>query len=210
MTKASRYRLTGHLDREEGRHQVRTENAASRLSAPVPQQTTAHVVLASDRREAGAGPLAFSHDPQLLLNPPTASPLNSGNDFHPPFAPPLAALLRTPLRPDTRVRRTRRSSPDAYFMPARIVVVHDDPYFREHLTTSLNDSGYEAIAFEDSLLAWDALGRANRIEVLITRVQFEAGKPYGIALAQWARSNRPGVHVLFTARRRNSRCIREG
>jgi DNA-binding NtrC family response regulator len=84
-------------------------------------------------------------------------------------------------------------------MPARIVVVHDDQYFREHLTKALNDSGYEAVAFEDSLLAWNALGSANRIEVLITRVRFEPGKPHGIALARWARSSRPSVRVLFTA-----------
>src|ERR1022692_3868966 len=85
-----------------------------RSPAPVPQQTTAHVVLAGDPRKRGTRLLAFGDDPQLLLDPPTASPLNSGNDFHPPCTPPLAALLRTPLRSDTGLGRTRRSPLDAY------------------------------------------------------------------------------------------------
>jgi hypothetical protein len=40
--------------------------------------------------------------------------------IHPPCAPPLAALLRTPLRSDTRVRRTRRFPPDAYIESAAL------------------------------------------------------------------------------------------
>jgi hypothetical protein len=48
--------------------------------------------------------------------------------------------------------------------------------------------------------AWDALRTARQIEVLVTRVDFGEGKPHGIALAHWARSQRPSCRVLFVAR----------
>jgi hypothetical protein len=49
------------------------------------------------------------------------------------------------------------------------------------------------------MVALDALDAAQRIEVLVTRVQFPPGKPNGIALAGMARVKRPGIRVLFTA-----------
>jgi hypothetical protein len=59
--------------------------------------------------------------------------------------------------------------------------------------------GHDVAAFDDSMLAWDALKTATRIMLLITRVRFPSDTPHGVALAQWARSGHPGVRVLFVA-----------
>jgi DNA-binding response OmpR family regulator len=85
-------------------------------------------------------------------------------------------------------------------MPARVAIVHDDLVFLEPLTAALRDAGHDVAAFDDPMVAWDALSVSGRAELLITRIQFGPGKPHGIALAQWARSNRSGIKVLFTAR----------
>jgi DNA-binding NtrC family response regulator len=84
-------------------------------------------------------------------------------------------------------------------MPARIVAVHDDRCFLDCLTAALQAQGHEVAAFDDSILAWDALHAAQHVEVLITRIRFPSGTPHGIALAHWAQANRPRVRVLFTA-----------
>jgi DNA-binding NtrC family response regulator len=85
-------------------------------------------------------------------------------------------------------------------MPARIVIVHDDNQFLEAATTTLRDAGYDVAAFADTLSALDALNHANKVEVLITRVEYPEGQPHGLALARMARSRRPQVKVLFTAK----------
>jgi DNA-binding NtrC family response regulator len=83
-------------------------------------------------------------------------------------------------------------------VPARIVVVHDDSSFLEPLAATLRVRGHEVAAFHDSMLAWDALEAASKIELLITRIEFARGKPHGVALAHRALANRPAVRVLFT------------
>jgi DNA-binding NtrC family response regulator len=84
-------------------------------------------------------------------------------------------------------------------MPARVVVVHDDPDFVDELATAVRSDGHDVATFADPLAAWDALEAAQRIEVLVTRVQFPPGKPHGFALARMARSKRPTIRVLFVA-----------
>ena len=84
-------------------------------------------------------------------------------------------------------------------MPARIVVVHDDAEFVHQLQSALRGAGHDVAAFADSMDALAALDAAQRIEVLITRMQFPPGKPNGLALARMARHKRPGIRVLFTA-----------
>jgi DNA-binding NtrC family response regulator len=85
-------------------------------------------------------------------------------------------------------------------MPARVVVVHDDPKFIERTVTALLAAGHEATAFSDTMFATAALQGAQPIEVLITRIVFGTGQPHGVALALMARVRRPGVKVLFVAR----------
>jgi hypothetical protein len=47
--------------------------------------------------------------------------------------------------------------------------------------------------------AWGALEAARQIEVLVTSMGFQPGRSNGVALASMARSNRPGIRVLFMA-----------
>ena len=85
-------------------------------------------------------------------------------------------------------------------MPARVVVVHDDPEFIKRTVTALLAAGHDVRAFSDTMSATEALRSSQRIEVLITRIVFGVGQPHGVALALKARSSRPGVKVLFVAR----------
>jgi DNA-binding NtrC family response regulator len=84
-------------------------------------------------------------------------------------------------------------------MPARVVVVHDEPGFVDGLVAALNLAGHQVAAFANPLAAWDALAAARLTEVLITRVQFPPGRSNGLALARWAHVNRPNIQVLFVA-----------
>jgi DNA-binding NtrC family response regulator len=84
-------------------------------------------------------------------------------------------------------------------MPARVVVVHDEPEFVDELVAALNLAGHQVAVFDNPLEAWNALATPRLTEVLITRVQFPPGKSNGLALALMARANRPGIPVIFTA-----------
>jgi DNA-binding NtrC family response regulator len=84
-------------------------------------------------------------------------------------------------------------------MPARIVIVHDEPDFADSLTAALRSAGHDVATFTDPTAGLDALDEARRVEVLITRVAFTPGKPNGVSLARMARYKRPGIRVLFSA-----------
>ena len=84
-------------------------------------------------------------------------------------------------------------------MPARIVLVHDDPEFSEPVLAKLRAAGYDVVAFSNSMAAIAVLEHPRLIELLITRVRFPAGTPNGAALARMARLKRPGIKVLFTS-----------
>jgi DNA-binding NtrC family response regulator len=84
-------------------------------------------------------------------------------------------------------------------MPARIVVVHDDPQFIEDMMAALRAASHDVRAYTDTMSAIEAFETAKQLEVLVTRVIFPAGQPNGVALARMARVKRPGVKVLFAA-----------
>ena len=84
-------------------------------------------------------------------------------------------------------------------VPARIVLVHDDPEFAEPVLVKLRAAGYDVVAFSNSMAAIDVLEHPKLIELLITRVRFPTGTPNGAALARMARLKRPGIKVLFTS-----------
>jgi CheY-like chemotaxis protein len=84
-------------------------------------------------------------------------------------------------------------------MPAHVFVIHDEPEFADRLVGALSVAGHDVVAFVDPMVALDALDAAQRVELLITRIQFPPGKPNGIALARMTRFKRPDVRVVFTA-----------
>jgi len=84
-------------------------------------------------------------------------------------------------------------------MPAQVVVVYSEPGFRDALVAALRLRGHEVAAFVDPMDAWDAFDAPQRIEVLVTDVQFLPGKSNGIALARMIRMRRPDTRILFTA-----------
>ena len=78
-------------------------------------------------------------------------------------------------------------------------MVHDEPSFLDPVVASLRAAGHDVAAFADPVLAWEALRLSGEVEILVTRVQFGADKPNGIALARWARERCPAVRILFVA-----------
>ena len=82
-------------------------------------------------------------------------------------------------------------------MPARIVVVLNEPGFADRVTTILAGRGYDAVSLPDSMVALTALEGAQRVELLLTCMDYEAGKPNGISLARMARMRKPGIKVAF-------------
>ena len=84
-------------------------------------------------------------------------------------------------------------------MRALIFVVHDEVELLDRVVPTLRQAGYNVAAFSDPLAALNALEKAGSVELLISRVRFDAGMPHGINLALVARTKRPGLKVLFTA-----------
>ena len=84
-------------------------------------------------------------------------------------------------------------------MPAKIVVVHDDPDFLGGSLTALKLAGYEVALFTNSASATDALKDPQLLGLLITRIRFPEGTPHGLALARSALLTHPDLKVLFVA-----------
>jgi DNA-binding response OmpR family regulator len=82
-------------------------------------------------------------------------------------------------------------------MPARIVIVHDEPDFADPLTATLRSEGHDVATFTDPTIGLDALDAARRVELLITCVNFPPGKPNGVSLARMARYRRPDIRVCL-------------
>jgi hypothetical protein len=78
-------------------------------------------------------------------------------------------------------------------MPASIV--HNDEDLTRGVVVALRAAGHDVVAFKDPLLAHDAIEAAQRVEVLITRVEFPPGRSNGLSLARMTRIKRPGVKV---------------
>src|ERR1700729_3702285 len=98
-----------------------------------------------------------------------------------------------------------RCLPGGVSMPARFVVVHDDPEFTDALVEKL---GKDVAWFTDPVKALIALESASTVEFLITRLQFTDSQPVGLSLARLARAARPDVRVVFTGLPRHRRFAR--
>lgn len=82
-------------------------------------------------------------------------------------------------------------------MPARIVLVHDNPDFLARAEAAVRAAGYDVATYSSSLAALDALEAAQTVELLITRVIFPEGSPHGVLLARIAHRMMPNLKVLF-------------
>jgi len=83
-------------------------------------------------------------------------------------------------------------------MPAQVVVVLKEAGLGEQAAAALQAAGYDAVAFHDSMRALRELEASRHAEVLITSVNFEPGKPNGLALARMTRMRRPNLKVIFS------------
>jgi DNA-binding NtrC family response regulator len=82
-------------------------------------------------------------------------------------------------------------------MPARIVVVLNDPVLADATVSALKASGYDALAVHDSMVALSMLEQARDVELLVTSTDFSSGKPNGMALALMTKLKRPELKVIF-------------
>jgi hypothetical protein len=83
-------------------------------------------------------------------------------------------------------------------MPARIVVVLNDPELADATVSALTADGYDALAVHDSMAALTLLEQAEDIELLVASTYFGPQKPTGAALALMTRISRPGLKAIFT------------
>jgi DNA-binding NtrC family response regulator len=84
-------------------------------------------------------------------------------------------------------------------MGSRIFAVHDDHAFLWPVAKALRACGHTVATFDGPLVAWNALNQDAPLAALITRTRFPKCNPNGIALAQWAHVNHPGLRVFFVA-----------
>jgi DNA-binding NtrC family response regulator len=82
-------------------------------------------------------------------------------------------------------------------MPARVVVIHDEPEFAGRLVSALRLAGYDVAAFTDPIETWDVIANVQRAHLLITRVAHPPSRSNGVALALKV-LNQPDIHVLLT------------
>jgi hypothetical protein len=92
-------------------------------------------------------------------------------------------------------------------MPARIVMVHDEPEFLGPAVAALKAAGQDVAMFEDPMAALSVLEGRHNVGLLITGVIFALGKPNGLTLALMAKHMRPlapptraEMKILFVAR----------
>jgi len=79
-------------------------------------------------------------------------------------------------------------------MPARFVVVHDNPEFTDALAEKL---GKDVAWFADPVRALTALESARTVAFLVTRFQFADSQPVGLSLARLAKAARPDIRIVF-------------
>src|ERR1700761_7161436 len=82
-------------------------------------------------------------------------------------------------------------------MPAPVIVVHPDLETRDLALSTLRAAGLEAVAFKEPLLALDAIETDGRSRVLVTAVDFGAGRLNGAALVRMLKYKRQGIKAVF-------------
>lgn len=83
-------------------------------------------------------------------------------------------------------------------MIAGIVVAHSDRLYSDDLIAALAAIGLTDVAyFSDVMMALDLLSHLERIELLISQIDFGPGKLHGIALARMAKTRLNKVNVIL-------------
>jgi DNA-binding NtrC family response regulator len=77
------------------------------------------------------------------------------------------------------------------------MIVHNEPYFADDVASILRRGEDDVATFADPAAALDALESAERIDLLVSRVDFGPGKLNGGALARMARARQPEIDVLL-------------
>jgi hypothetical protein len=82
-------------------------------------------------------------------------------------------------------------------MPTRVIVVHDEPAFRDALVAALRDAGYEVVAIDDPAFVVGPPRGADQLEITISRGKgtypglrirvtgFRPGEPFAGPLGQF-------------------------
>jgi DNA-binding NtrC family response regulator len=79
-----------------------------------------------------------------------------------------------------------------------VVLVHNNRRFAAEASRRLRELGYEVFVYSDPMIALAAFDAGEPPPgLLLTRTQFPAGKPHGLALALMARAKLPGLPVVM-------------
>jgi DNA-binding NtrC family response regulator len=84
-------------------------------------------------------------------------------------------------------------------MLTHVVLAHDERAFLRACGFLLRRAGYIVEAFDNSMSALSRLEHPDHIEVLVTRTRFPLGQPNGVALANMARIQKPGIKIVITS-----------
>src|SRR5581483_9481331 len=82
--------------------------------------------------------------------------------------------------------------------PATILVVEDEPLIQLITSEALNESGYRVLVAGDADEAIGILSRDESVRLLFTDIVMP-GALDGFGLAEWAKSVRPDLKVLYTS-----------
>ncbi len=82
--------------------------------------------------------------------------------------------------------------------PATILVVEDEPLIQAITCEALNESGYRVLAAGDADEAVRILNGDNSVRLLFTDIVMP-GALDGFALADWAKSVRPELKVIYAS-----------
>jgi DNA-binding NarL/FixJ family response regulator len=77
------------------------------------------------------------------------------------------------------------------------VIAIRDRTLADGVTGLLKAAGGDVMAFASSTLALSAIEKAVSVEVLVVGLDFPAGQPNGVSLANLARARRPEIKVVF-------------
>ena len=70
-------------------------------------------------------------------------------------------------------------------MPARVIVVLNEPEFADKTASALRAQGYDVLALADPMMALELLERPERLDLLVTCVDFAPASPMGSLSAAW-------------------------